>query len=644
MKRLRNLLCFLLGTAFFLSLNLFLPNIPLFLRGVVAATPSAQAPQFYPRKSISLKTYPVSEVATEKSQKALNRDRPESNTEHLAQRQIFQENGSLDNSDDVLRDRSRFDLYSFDGRAGQEIRIQLESRDFDTYLILLGPDDRPLGENDDRARNDPNAELTVTLPRTGTYRIVANAFDARGRGRYTLTVYDLGATSPTASKPDPARVSAPSSGSVSLTREEELLARGDRLYLEGNIAEAQRLYRQVKPPFPREGELQVVEPITEEELSPAARVYWDNVRDGLANDRETQVESSLELLLQEAPGFAPAYKLIAEALLEDDRTEEAIVVLEDATTQFPQSYELARLLAETLRDDGQRLEAAIVAREFAIVNPDHPESEEILELSDRYLRSFRRKLRENIALRGLGGLAVGVLTGRTTSTIFQAINLAQLMVAGESRLGEQVAAQVRQELPMLDDPEVLSYVNDIGQEVAQYMGRDEFDYEFYVVRDDTLNAFALPGGKVFVHTGAIQAARSEAELAGLLGHEVGHAVLSHGFQRIVTNNLLSNLAREIPFGDLLGTLVSLDYSRKHERQSDILGTRVINSAGYAADGLRNFMETLRQEQRGPVIPYLSTHPAPASRVRYMEELIQRNGYERYAFEGVERLAAVKARL
>ncbi|OAB61044.1 hypothetical protein AY599_15440 [Leptolyngbya valderiana BDU 20041] len=591
-----------------------------------------------------MKTYPVSEVATEKSQKALNRDRPESNTEHLAQRQIFQENGSLDNSDDVLRDRSRFDLYSFDGRAGQEIRIQLESRDFDTYLILLGPDDRPLGENDDRARNDPNAELTVTLPRTGTYRIVANAFDARGRGRYTLTVYDLGATSPTASKPDPARVSAPSSGSVSLTREEELLARGDRLYLEGNIAEAQRLYRQVKPPFPREGELQVVEPITEEELSPAARVYWDNVRDGLANDRETQVESSLELLLQEAPGFAPAYKLIAEALLEDDRTEEAIVVLEDATTQFPQSYELARLLAETLRDDGQRLEAAIVAREFAIVNPDHPESEEILELSDRYLRSFRRKLRENIALRGLGGLAVGVLTGRTTSTIFQAINLAQLMVAGESRLGEQVAAQVRQELPMLDDPEVLSYVNDIGQEVAQYMGRDEFDYEFYVVRDDTLNAFALPGGKVFVHTGAIQAARSEAELAGLLGHEVGHAVLSHGFQRIVTNNLLSNLAREIPFGDLLGTLVSLDYSRKHERQSDILGTRVINSAGYAADGLRNFMETLRQEQRGPVIPYLSTHPAPASRVRYMEELIQRNGYERYAFEGVERLAAVKARL
>ncbi|WP_051044155.1 M48 family metalloprotease [Baaleninema simplex] len=644
MKRLRNLLCFLLGTAFFLSLNLFLPNIPLFLRGVVAATPSAQAPQFYPRKSISLKTYPVSEVATEKSQKALNRDRPDSNLQRVAQRQIFQENGSLDNSDDVLRDRSRFDLYDFDGRAGQEIRIQLESRDFDTYLILLGPDDRPLGENDDRARNDPNAELTVTLPRTGTYRIVANAFDARGRGRYTLTVYDLGATSPTASKPDPARVSAPSSGSVSLTREEELLARGDRLYLEGNIAEAQRLYRQVKPPFPREGELQVVEPITEEELSPAARVYWDNVRDGLANDRETQVESSLELLLQEAPGFAPAYKLIAEALLEDDRTEEAIAVLEDATTQFPQSYELARLLAETLRDDGQRLEAAIVAREFAIVNPDHPESEEILELSDRYLRSFRRKLRENIALRGLGGLAVGVLTGRTTSTIFQAINLAQLMVAGESRLGEQVAAQVRQELPMLDDPEVLSYVNDIGQEVAQYMGRDEFDYEFYVVRDNTLNAFALPGGKVFVNTGAIQAARSEAELGGLLGHEVGHAVLSHGFQRIVTNNLLSNLAREIPFGDLLGTLVSLDYSRKHERQSDILGTRVINSAGYAADGLRNFMETLRQEQRGPTIPYLSTHPAPASRVRYMEELIQRNGYERYAFEGVERLAAVKARL
>ncbi|MBP0000449.1 MAG: M48 family metalloprotease [Cyanobacteria bacterium SID2] len=639
MKRLRNVLCFLLGTAFFLSLNLFLPTVPLFLRGVVAAPPDPNLIALHPHKSISFKTYPVSESSTQHHQKSLTG--PQSNL--VAQRQIFRENGTLDNSDEVLRDRSRFDLYRFDGQAGQEVRIQMDSTDFDTYLILLGPDDRPLAENDDRSRNNPNSELTVTLPVTGTYRIVANSYDARGRGSYTLSLYDL-TTAPTASKPDPASISTPTNTRVSLNPAEQIIARADRLYLEGNVTEAERLYRQVKPPFPNEGEAQIAEPITEAQLSPAARVYWENVQDGLANNRETQVEESLRLLLDEAPGFEPAYQLIAEHLIEDDREEQAIVVLEEGTTQFPQSYELARLLAETLREDGQRLEAAIIAREFAIVNPEHPEAQTMVDLSERYMRSFRRKIRENIALRGLGGLAVGVLTGRTTSTIFQAINLAQLMVAGESNLGSQVAEQVKRELPMLNDPEVLSYVNDLGKDVAQYMGRDEFDYEFYVVRDDDLNAFALPGGKVFVNTGAIQAARTEAELAGLLGHEVGHAVLSHGFQRIVTNNLLANLAREIPFGDLLGTLVSLDYSRKQERQSDIIGTRVINSAGYAADGLRNFMETLRQNQRGGTIPYLSTHPAPSTRVRYMEELIERNGYERYAFEGIERLAQVKARL
>lgn len=656
-QRLRALLCFLLGTAMFLSLNLVWADAPLMLRGVAAMSGdradarSLDLDRLQPHKALSYKHYQpqspqsknkdtAAQLPWEAAPKGLDRPDPAA----IAQRSIFSETGQLDNSDDVLSDRSRFDLYEFPGRAGQQVQIQLDSSDFDTYLILLDPDGQPIAENDDRSRSNTNAQITLTLPTDGTYRVLANAYDARGRGRYTLRAIDLNAeSSPTATrpKPDPSR---PSNAPVSLSERQQLLARGDDLYLQGNIAAAERVYRQAKPPFRTRGDVNLVEPVTEDELSPAARVYWDNVRDGLANDRETQVETALELLLDEAPGFAPAYALIAEQYIEDDRTEEAIALLEAATTRFPGSYELSRLLADTLREEGERLEASIIAREFAIVNPDHPEAAAMRELADDYLGDFRGKLREQIALRGIGGLAVGILTGRTSSTIFQAVNLAQLMVAGESRLGAQIADQIRRELPMVDDPEVLNYVDDIGQEVAQYMGRDEFDYEFYVVEDDSLNAFALPGGKVFVHTGAILAANSEAELAGLLGHEVGHAVLSHGFQRIVTNNLLANLAREVPFGSLLGTLVSLDYSRTHERQSDIIGTRVINSAGYAADGLRNFMQTLRDRQRGPSIPYLSTHPAPDDRVDYMEELIQRNGYARYSFEGVERHAQIQARL
>lgn len=641
MKRLRQLLCLGLGTALFLSLNFFLPNLPRLLRPAVAAD---VGDRLQPHKSLSLKHYPAGKSTAPGRETSLKGLEP-SRDRTLAQQEVLRERGRLDNDDNVLRDRSRFDLYEFQGRAGQEVRIQLDSRDFDTYLILLDPSDRPIAENDDRTRGNTNAELTVTLPEDGTYRIVANSYDARGRGEYVLSIYDLNpATGSTASgraKPDP---NATPNAPVQLSERQQLLAQADDLYLQGNLAAAERLYRQAKPAFPVEGETTIVEPVTEAELSPAAGVYWDNVRDGLANDRQSQVESSLELLLEEAPGFAPAYALIAQQYIEDDRMEAAIALLEEATTRFPTSYELSRLLAETLREEGERLEASIIAREFAIVNPDHPEAPAMQELADEYLGDFRSKLREQMALRGLGGLAVGVLTGRTNSTIFQAINLAQLMVAGESRLGAQISDQIRRELPMVDDPEVLAYVDEIGQDVAQYMGREEFEYEFFVVDDDNLNAFALPGGKVFVNSGAILAANSEAELAGLLGHEVGHAVLSHGFQRIVTNNLLANLAREIPFGNLLGTLVSLDYSRKQERQSDIIGTRVINSAGYAADGLRNFMQTLREAQRGPSIPYLSTHPAPSDRVRYMEELIERNGYDRYSFEGVERLARIQARL
>ncbi|MCC5897219.1 MAG: M48 family metalloprotease [Phormidium sp. BM_Day4_Bin.17] len=637
MKPLRNLLCFLLGTSLFLSLNLFLPNLPLLRQRAVAAQPLHD---LVVHKSISFKTHPEMSGSGEKSLKAL----PSRGDRQLAQRSLLQEQGRLTNRSRRLRDGSRYNIYEFSGNAGQEVRIQLESSDFDTYLILVGPNDQPLAENDDRAPGDTNSELVLSLPETGTYRIIANALNSRGRGNYELALYPVGSTNTAQQKPDPNAPREPAAP-VSLNEREALLAQGDRYHLQGNFREAERLYRQAKPEFPAEGTIQIAEAITEDQLSPAGRVYWNNVQEGLAENRESQVEASLDLLFAEAPGFAPPYTLIAQRHLDEGNTDEAIAFLEDATTRFPGSYELARMLAETLRADGQRLEASIAAREFAIVNPEHPQAGAMTELAEDYLSSFRGRLRESIALRGLGGLAVGVLTGRTGSTVFQAINLAQLMLAGESRLGAQIAEQLQGQLRMVNDPEILGYVDELGQEVARYMGRDEFDYEFFVVDDETLNAFALPGGKVFVNTGAILAANSEAELAGLLGHEVGHAVLSHGFQRVVTNNLLANLAREIPFGNLLGTLVSLDYSRKHERQSDIIGTRVIHSAGYAADGLRNFMQTLRERHGGgPAIPYLSTHPAPRTRVRYMEELIERNNYNRYSFEGVERHAQIKARL
>lgn len=634
----------LLGETLFLSLNILLPQtVPFFKdssqRAIAAAATESSVRS---NKHLSLKTHPTPTNAT-KTEKALPSS---SKPTTVAQRTILEERGTLERGDRELSDDgSLYDVYSFEGRAGQSITVRLESGDFDTYLILLDPDDRKLGENDDTSQGNSNSSLTVTLPKDGTYRAIVNAYDARGRGRYVLAVSETDAA-PTArdkTKPDTA-----SGGSVTLSEAQQVLAQADRLYLQGQTAEAERLYRQVKPPFANErtstarteGDL-----ITDaEQLSPAGQVYWRNVQDGLANDREIQVRESLELLRAEAPNFLPAQALSAQTLIEQGNTEQALAVLEEATTRMPDSAEFARLRVRALAEAKRPLEASIAARQFAIFNPEHPEAEEFIDLADDYLGDFRGDLREKIALRGLGGLAVGVLTGNTRSSVFQGVQLAQLMMMGESGLGSRVAEQVKRQADMLDDKVVVDYVNDLGQDLARYMGRDEFEYEFYVIKDDAINAFALPGGKVFVNTGAIEAANSEAELAGLLAHELSHAVLSHGFERVVTNNLLANLSREIPLGNILGTLVSLDYSRSQERQSDLLGTRVLNSAGYAADGLRNLMVTLGNERRSNPPTFLSSHPAPPDRIRYLEALIVDNGYNRYSFEGVDRLAQMKARL
>jgi serine protease Do len=104
-------------------------------------------------------------------------------------RVILQEQGVLDASSPVLRsDGSRYREYTFSGNAGQTITITLESGDFDTYLMLIDPSNRMLRDNDDSAPDNTNSTLTVTLPATGTYKVIANAYDRSGQGRFTLTV------------------------------------------------------------------------------------------------------------------------------------------------------------------------------------------------------------------------------------------------------------------------------------------------------------------------------------------------------------------------------------------------------------------------------------------------------------------------
>jgi beta-barrel assembly-enhancing protease len=215
-----------------------------------------------------------------------------------------------------------------------------------------------------------------------------------------------------------------------------------------------------------------------------------------------------------------------------------------------------------------------------------------------------------------------------------------MLLQGEASLGDRFAKKAQKQLPMLADEEVNNYVKKIGHKIAAVAGRDEFEYEFFVIMDENLNAFALPGGKVFVNLGAIMNTDSEAELAGLLAHEVAHSVLSHGFQLVTRGNLTSNVAQYIPYvGSTASSLIVMNYSRDMERQADVFGTRILVAADYSADGVRNLMAKLgkinAEDEENPEPPaWLSTHPNTNQRVSYIEELIVSNNLNRYAYEGV----------
>jgi predicted Zn-dependent protease len=423
----------------------------------------------------------------------------------------------------------------------------------------------------------------------------------------------------------------------------ELLLKGDDRYLAGDTAGASKLYRQAKKPFPKESGEQdtVVKLVAEADLAPEAQALWRTAQDGMQQNSQSKVFEGLKPLLRQQPGFAPAYMLYAEAIKKFDTGEELLPFLEQSASKLPDSPELTKVLVKTLQDKKDWLEASITARQFAVVYPDHTEAAEFMRLADENFERFRKRVKRRSITRGILGGIVGVFTRGSADA---AIELLPLALQGESDMGTQVASGLRQQLPIVDDATVSEYVSRVGKDIANLMGRKDFNYEFYVVQNKALNAFALPGGKVFVNTGIILAANSEAEFAGLMAHEIAHAVLSHGYEKFTKAALLGNLGEALPFGKIAATLFTLGHSRKSEQQADVVGTRVLASAGYAADGLRNLFVTMAEQNKQAPPEYLSTHPASESRVRYLEELIQRNGYNRYAFEGVKRHADIKERL
>jgi hypothetical protein len=206
--------------------------------------------------------------------------------------------------------------------------------------------------------------------------------------------------------------------------------------------------------------------------------------------------------------------------------------------------------------------------------------------------------------------------------------------------GRQAAAEVEKQMPILRDSVVDGYVESVGRRLVAAIPSEfqhsQFRYSFDVVNARDINAFALPGGPMYVNRGMIEAANSEGEMAGVMAHEISHVALRHGTaqatkaQKYQWGAIAGAIAGAIiggPAGSIIGQgsqlaigTYFLKYSREYERQADILGAQIMANAGYDPRDLANMFRTIEQRGGGGSGPeWLSSHPNPGNRY----EAIQR---------------------
>ncbi len=221
------------------------------------------------------------------------------------------------------------------------------------------------------------------------------------------------------------------------------------------------------------------------------------------------------------------------------------------------------------------------------------------------------------------------------------IAYAELSVEKEKEMGRRLVLQIEKELEVIRDPTVQQYVDRIGERIISQIGQTPYEFRYYVVKSPDPNAFAIPGGHIFLASGLIIMASSEDEVAGVVSHEVGHIKARHIAQRIERAKKLSLvtiagiLAGVIIGGKATGPMVAgslaagqaltLKYSREDEREADQLGFSYLTKAGYDGWGMVSFLRKLHQMSfLSPGTPpsYLSTHPGTEDRISYLMERLR----------------------
>jgi beta-barrel assembly-enhancing protease len=209
----------------------------------------------------------------------------------------------------------------------------------------------------------------------------------------------------------------------------------------------------------------------------------------------------------------------------------------------------------------------------------------------------------------------------------------------EQALGSQIAGQVNGSMPLVHDGPINNYVGDLGRLIASRGDRPELSYHFYIVDTDGVNAFALPGGYIYINRGLIERTRNVSELAGVLAHEIAHVSARHGvktLQRELRTRSMSRFMYETLLGrdpivipeavDVGGTLWLAAHSRADEDEADRLAVKFLIRTGVDPNGMLTLFDGFRQEEErtpgSPVNGWFSTHPSSAARMQATEREIR----------------------
>jgi predicted Zn-dependent protease len=225
---------------------------------------------------------------------------------------------------------------------------------------------------------------------------------------------------------------------------------------------------------------------------------------------------------------------------------------------------------------------------------------------------------------------------------------ADLSPQQERRIGEQIMREIRRDPDYIDDPEISAYVQAVGQRLVAVSVDARQEFTFFVVRDKMINAFALPGGFIGVHSGLITSAQTESEFAGVMAHEIAHVLQRHLARQLQAYNQLSPLSLvglglailagrsnpQLAQGAAIASQAApvaamLNFSREFEREADRVGFQILQDGGYDAAGMAAFFTRLQQNTRlydnnAPV--YMRTHPLTVERLADMQNRVQDGPY------------------